>query len=242
VPYCGRRVKFLSSAVRIATGTVLLSVGLQAQVSTRPFVQAAGSATVYAAADQATIDATVSTIGTSAQDAASKNAAKMTALLSAVGQLLGSGANLTTVNYYITPNYQSMPAGGVPTITGYTANSTVEMTLNVITLAGSAIDTAVANGASSVGGISYSLKDTDTPHRQALGMATVQALAHANSMANSAGHSVGMVLSIQEGTTSQVFPIGVGIAGAAGAAATPTPVQPGLIQVQANVTVTAELN
>jgi uncharacterized protein YggE len=231
----------LSNAVQAVVLTALLNFGLQGQVSTRPFVQAAGTATVNAAADQATIDATVSTVGVSAQDAASKNATLVTALLAALAKLLGSGANLTTVNYYITPNYQNMPAGGIPTITGYTANSTVQMTLNVITLAGPAIDTAVANGATTVSGISFSLQDPDTPHRQALSMATVQALAHANSMASSAGHTVGAVLSVQETATSQVVPIGVGVAAGASAAA-PTPVQPGLIQVQANVTLTAELD
>ena len=111
----------------------------------------------------------------------------------------------------------------------------------MISLAGPAIDTSVANGATSVGGISFSIKDSEPQRRQALSMATAQALAHANAMAIGTGRTVGAVLSMQEGTTSQVFPIG--IAGGAGAgAATPTPVQPGLIQVQANVTVTAELN
>jgi hypothetical protein len=204
------------------------------------FVQAAGSATVSAAADQATIDATVSTVGVSAQAAASKNASQVSALLAALGQLLGSGANLTTVNYYISPNYQNTPAGGTTTINGYTANSTVEMTLNVISLAGPAIDAAVASGATSVGGINFSLKDPDTPHRQALGLATAQAVAHANAMATGAGHTVGAVLSVQEGTPAQVV-VPVGIA-AGVSAATTTPVQPGLIQVQANVTLTAELD
>jgi uncharacterized protein YggE len=232
-------MSFPSRVVRIAPVCALLSFALHAQVSTRMFVQAAGSATVSAAADQAMIDATVSTVGVSAQDAATKNATQVTALLAALGQLLGSGANLTTVNYYISPNYQNTPAGGT-TINGYTANSTVAMTLNVISLAGPAIDTAVANGATSVGGINFSLKDPDTPHRQALGLATAQALAHANAMATGAGHTVGAVLSVQEGTPAQVV-VPVGIAAGASAATT-TPVQPGLIQIQANVTLTAELD
>jgi uncharacterized protein len=218
----------------------LLSFGLHAQTARSPFVQAAGTATVSAAADQATIDVTVSTVGTSAQDAASKNATIVTALLAALNQLLGSNANLTTVNYYISPNYQNSPGNNAPSISGYTANSTVEMTLSVITLAGPAIDASVANGATTVGGINFSLKDPDTAHRQALGLATMQALAHASAMASNAGHTVGAVLSVQEGTTSQVTPLSVpGVA--AGSSAATTPVQPGLIQVQASVTLTAAL-
>lgn len=237
------------SVIRITSAMVLLSaflsLRLQAQVVTRPFVQAAGSATVSVPADQAILDANVSTVGVSAQIAASKNADKVTALLAALGKLLGDGANLTTVNYYLSPNYQSPPYVGTPAITGYTANATVEMTLTVISLAGPAIDTAVANGATSVNGIYFSLKDPDPAHRQALVQATAQALAHASAMATGSGHTVGAVLSVQEGTASQVFPIGVaGGAGTGGGAGgvTPTPVQPGVIQVQANVTLTAELN
>ena len=75
----------------------------------------------------------------------------VTALLAALNQLLGSNANLTTVNYYISPNYQNSPGNNAPTISGYTANSTVEMTLSVITLAGPAIDASVANGAQADG-------------------------------------------------------------------------------------------
>jgi uncharacterized protein YggE len=225
---------------RLSFLVLVLSFSLRAQLPTRPFVEAAGSATVYAAPDQATIDATVSTNGSSAQDAAAKNANQVTVLLAALGKLLGSGANIKTAYYSVYPVYQ-YPAA---TIAGYQANSTVEVTLGDLSTAGAVIDTAVGSGATSIGGINFSLKDPEPLRQQALRTATQQALAHANAMATGAGHTVGNVRSVQEGSIIQITPIyGAGAGGGGGGGGgVPTPVQPGTIQVQETVTITADLN
>ncbi|HXP85679.1 MAG TPA: SIMPL domain-containing protein [Bryobacteraceae bacterium] len=227
---------------RVSFLAFFLTCSVQAQLPTRPFVEAAGSATVSSAPDQATIDATVGTTGTSAQDAAAKNANQVTGLLAALGKLLGPGANIQTISYYIYPNYQNTPP--YTTVVGYTANSTVEVTLSDLTQAGAVIDTAVANGATSLGGINFSLKDPEPQRQQALRMATQQAMNHANAMATASGHTVGNIRSVQEGSIVQVTPIygPVGGGGAGGGGGAPTPVQPGTIQVQETVTVTADLN
>jgi uncharacterized protein YggE len=229
---------------RVSGLGLLLCFGLHAQLITRPSVQANGAATVSAPPDQATIDANVFASGASAQEAASKNAAQVATLLGTLGKALGASAVINTTNYYIYPNYQSTPPYN--TITGYTASATVRVILSDLTQAGAVIDTAVASGASSISGISFSLKDSEPQRRQALQMATQQALAHANAMAIGSGHSVGAVRSVQEGTYAAITPIyiaggGAG-PGAGGGGQTPTPVQPGTIQVTANVTVTADLN
>lgn len=216
---------------------VLLACNLHAQILTRPFIQANGSATISTAPDQATIDATVSTIGTSAQDASAKNATQVAGLLAAFGKLLGAGANVQTTSYSVYPNYQNN-SPNPPSISGYTANSTVEVTLTDLSQAGAVIDTAVGSGATSLGGYSFSLKDPDPQRQQALRMATQQAMAHANAMAIAAGHTVGNVRSVEEGTAAVVSPIGI----VGGTASVSTPVQPGTIQIQASVTLTVDLD
>ena len=215
-----------------------MTCSLQAQLITRPFVQAAGSATVSAPPDQATIDASVSTTGPSAQGAAATNANVVSGLIAALGKLLGASATINTTSYSVYPNYQSTSANAPPTVVGYTASSTVEVTLSNLTQAGAVIDTAVANGATSLGGFSFSLKNPEPQREQALQLATQQAMAHANAMATGAGHTVGTIRSVEEGTIIQISPIS-----APGATAgVSTPVQPGTIQVQENVTITADLN
>ena len=86
---------------------VLFSLGLAAlhaqTITPRPTVTATGQATVSAPPDQVKIDLGVTTQGTSAQDAASKNATQVATLVSALQNLLGAGADIKTLNYYVSP-------------------------------------------------------------------------------------------------------------------------------------------
>jgi hypothetical protein len=69
-------------------------------------------------------------------------------------------------------------------------------------------------------------------------MATLQANAHAVAMAMAAGHLVGNIISIQEGSAVSISPIVV-----AGVSSSPsTSITPSLIQVQATVVLQAQLN
>jgi uncharacterized protein YggE len=233
---------YSGSMRRVLFSAFLLTCSLRAQIVTR-VVEAEGSATVSAPPDQATIDATVSTTGMSAQSAAAKNASQVSMLITALGTLLGTSATINTTYYSVYPTYQSSPP--FTTITGYTANSTVEVVLSNLTQAGAVIDTAVANGATSLGGFTFSLKNPEPQREQALILATQQAMAHATAMATGAGHTVGAIRSVQEGSIIQITPIYAvgGTANAPGASGgVPTTVQPGTIQVQESVTLTADLN
>src|SRR6266436_4387682 len=113
------------------------SSGLLAQLPARqPSVRASGEASVFALPDQVRIDASVTTQGKTAQDAASQNASQLAAVTSALGQLLGPSADIKTINYFVGPNYQYPPNGGTPILIGYTASNTIEVTLGMISMAG----------------------------------------------------------------------------------------------------------
>ena len=58
-------------------------------------------------------------------------------------------------------------------------------------------------------------------------------------MASGLGGKVGAVISLEEGNAVRVQQL---VASAGAAASTPTPVEPGLIEVQATVVLQAELN
>jgi uncharacterized protein len=219
------------------------TASLPAQIpARRSVVQASGEASVFVPPDQVRVDASVTTQGRTAQDASAQNATQVAAVLAALGQLLGPNADIKTINYFVGPNYQYPPNGGTPTLINYTATNTVEVTLGSTTLAGPVIDTATQAGATTVGGLRFSLKDSEPARLQALQMATQQAKSHADAMANALGAKTGAVVSLQEGAQVAI-PVFVGVAGAAGAAGgTPTAVEPGMIEVQASVTLQAELN
>jgi uncharacterized protein YggE len=229
----------LRASVVVVLLIMVSSAMLPGQTSARPpFIRASGDASVFVAPDQVIIDATITTQGKTAQDASAQNATQVAAVLTALRQFVGANANITTVNYFIGPVYQYPQGGGTPVLIGFTASNTVETTLNVVSMAGAVIDTAVQAGATSVGGLRFALKDPEPARNQALRMATLLAKAHADAMANGVGGKVGAVISLQEGTAVRVQPI-VGVAN--GGASPPTTIQPGMVEVDASVTLEAQL-
>jgi uncharacterized protein len=213
----------------------LMNATLEAQHSMgQAFVRAAGDASVFMSPDQVKVDASAATQAATAQDASAQNAVQTATLLAALNKLLGSGADIKTVNYSVTPNYKSTTGGGT-VLTGYTASNTVEVTLSTLSLVGSVIDAASQNGATSIGGLSFSLKDSEPARAQALRAATMQAMTHAQAMASAMNRNVGPVVSVEEASAVRVPVLG-------GVASTTTSITPGLIEVQASVVLQAALN
>jgi uncharacterized protein YggE len=218
---------------------IVFAIASPAQIpsTARPGVRATGTASVFAAPDQAIVDVTVSTRAATAQAAGSQNATQTAAVLSALTQLLGSAANIKTTNYSITPIYSTPVNGGTPSLTGFNASNTVEVTLSSVNTIGSVIDTATQAGATSIGGVRFSLKDPEPSRRQALQQAATVAKSHADAMASALGGTTGTIVLLQEG--SSVQPV-VGVM--ATAPATTTPIESGLIEIDATVTLEAQLN
>src|SRR6267142_1426241 len=93
---------------------LLFSLIAQAQApAPPPFVRAIGNATVPVKPDKATIQFSVVTTASTAQDAAIQNANVVTAVLAALGTLLGPNPNIQTLSYSLNPNY-SFPQNGQP--------------------------------------------------------------------------------------------------------------------------------
>jgi uncharacterized protein YggE len=211
---------------------VLFSSIAQAQApAPPPFVRAIGSATVPVKPDKAQIQFAVVTTASTAQDATSQNANIVTAVLSALGTVLGPNPNIQTLSYSLNPNY-NYPQNGQPVLTGYTASNTVQVTLTDLSLIGKVIDTGVQAGANRVQGLQFGLQDDQPSRAQALKMATAQAKANADAMASGIGQHTGAAIAIQEGATSTPTPVLL----AAAAPSATTPVETGVVNVQASVT------
>jgi uncharacterized protein YggE len=222
--------------ILVATAAIL-SMPAWGQIPTaRPFVTATGRGTVSATPDQVKIQASVTTEGPNAAEATSKNATIMTGLLEALRKLLGTNADIKTVNFNVYPVQRSAP-NQAPAITGYTATNSVEVTLTGTSMVGSVIDVATASGATSIGALQFSLKDPDPVRLQALRLATQQAKSHADAIAAGVGRTAGNIISIQE-SAPEVIPVNR----VATAAISTTPFLPGPIEIQATVVLQAELN
>ena len=227
----------------IAILVLLLGVGtLSAQESDAkmpPYIRTMGEATVTVRPDRAMIDVGVVTQAATSQTAVSQNAQKLETTLASLRQLLGAGADIKTISYSVTPNYQYPREGGQPTITGYTATNTVRVTLDDLTKVGNVIDTATQGGANQIQNLRFTLKDESAVKAQALGEAAVKARASAQALATALSMRVVRVLSVVE-AGSPVIPIrDVAFAKAEGAS---TPIEPGTIEVNASVTMTVEVS
>ena len=143
----------------------------------------------------------------------------------------------STVSYYLSPVYNNPPPGQNASIIGYMVTNTVEVTLTDLSQVGKVIDTAIQSGANRVQGVSFDLQDRNPVVAQALKTAAGRARSQADAIAAGLNVHTGMVLHASEGvnTTTPLL-------GAAAAAAPTTPIETGLVVVQASVTVEVAIN
>lgn len=211
---------------------LLLLIGSLLQAQRTPSVRATGEGVVAAMPDLVRINLTISTPAGTAQEAADQNAATSLGVTNRAKALIATNGEIRTVSYSVNPNYRSNPTGG-QTLTGFTANNTLEATAYDLNLAGKIVDAAVQAGATSVGGLRFGLKDSDPQRRDALKRATQVARANANAIAEGLGVRLGSILAADEGSTVSIFNP---TEARAGAAATATTFDTGLVEVRATVT------
>ena len=229
--------------VSLAAAAPLAAQTVGVPAATLSSIRVSGEARVSARPDRVQIDLGVQTQAVLSQDAASANARQLDAVLAAVRKAAGPGAQIKTVSYSLSPNYQYHPGGGEPTITGYTALNVVEVVLDDLARIGDVIDAATRAGANRVQGIQWTLRDQDTVRAQALREAATRAHAEAEVLAGALNLRILRVLTVEE-SSPQIVPVRVHMAAAraaVSAAEVPTPVEAGTLDVSANVTLVVEV-
>lgn len=195
-------------------------------------VRASGEAVVSVRPDMARVTVGVETQAATAQEAAAQNATTTENVLTAVRAVLGSGGTTETVSYSINPTYRGQPA----VLTGYTVTNLIEATTFDMSSVGRIIDAASGAGANRIQGLRFGIRDADPVERQALTAAARQARGHAEAIAAGLGGRAGAVISAQE--SSVVRPLTENRVGVTAGA--PTPIETGLVEVRASVTVEME--
>jgi hypothetical protein len=199
-------------------------------------IRGVGQASVNATPDLARIDIGVTNQAANAQDASAQNAAKVNAVLAQLRQVLGHSADLKTVNYNLAPNYTYPRDGGQPTLNGYIASNSVQVTTPDLSIVGKVIDSAIKAGANTIQSLQFTLKDDQPARSEALKLAAKQARSHIEAIASGLNVKTGRILAAEEGT-SNVIPMQRMMA----ADAKMTSVEPGSLEVRATVTLEAEI-
>jgi uncharacterized protein len=224
----------------------LTSSALAQQPAAPPLssIRVTGDARVTAKPDRVQIDIGVITRAALSADAATQNARDVDAVLAAVRKAAGSAAALKTISYSLSPNYRYRPKEGEPTIEGYTALNVVQVTLDDLGRMGPVIDAATQAGANRIQGIQFTLRDPDAVRTQALREAATRARAEVDVLAAALGLKVLRVLTVDE-NSPRIVPLRVYSAAArtmaAEAAAPPTPVEAGTLDITADVTLSVEV-
>lgn len=223
---------------------ILFGSAAQAQHSSDrtkiPSITVSGEATIFAEPDQAQIDIGVITQARSAPEASKENAERLSRVLAELKKSLGTGDEVKTSGYSLTPNYRH-PQGGKPEIVGYTASNTLRIKTTHLTLVGGLIDSAMQAGANHVHRLVFTLKEELAAQLEALRMASAEAKTKAEAIAASMGLKIVRIAAINEGERMVQPVFRQAMAARADAAAAPTPIEPGTVQIRSTVSMTVEV-
>jgi uncharacterized protein YggE len=206
---------------------------------TRDLIVTAGDAMVQRAPDRAYVNITVEARAKSPRDAQRLNAEAMTPVLQRLTQARIPQEAMRTLGYDLQQEFDFPQGRRVPR--EFVARSTIEVRVDEIARLGELLDAAVQNGATSVSGVRFDVKDREAAEREALRLAVADARARAEAVAAGAGRVLDRIVRVEDNRDSGGgFPRPM-MAMAKAADVTQTPVEPGLIEIHARVTLTASM-
>ena len=200
-------------------------------------VTASGTGTTQAVPDTAEMSFGVTTTSANAKsalDEASRGAAQ---IASAVKKQGIAAEDIQTQDVSVYP--QTVDQNGRQVITGYQASLTVTVKVRDISKLGQVISAANGAGANDINGPTFTVADPAPARAKAIEEAVADARKSAEAMAKAAGKSVGAVLSMSSSDVGTV-PGAFSAAGVAGATKS-VPIEPGQLDITANVVVVFEL-
>jgi uncharacterized protein YggE len=205
-------------------------------------VTVSGDSIVQAQPDTAIVMVSVVTQGRRALDAQSENANKTDAVVRALKNAAGPGAEIKTSGYSLQPQ-RVYKEGQPPTITGYEVRNSVIVTMSDLTRVGSVIDATSQAGANDFGGISFTLRKDRPARDQALAEATREAVSKAQVIATALGGRVVRIVEVQEEGMARPIPYYQGtmqmqMMKTNGA---PTPIEAGTLDITSRVQLIAEI-
>jgi len=204
---------------------------------TGPVVELTINESIEAAPDRATIGAGVTTTAPTATEAMRQNAAEMTKVIARIKALGIAEKDIQTTGIALGPQYDYQNGG--PVFRGYQASNRVSVILRKIEDTGPVLDALVEAGATDIGGPNFAIADDTALKEQARKAAVARGAAQARAYAAMLGYADVRVLAVSENIAGSV-PF-YAAAKAVALEATATPIQPGMVGTDVNLTITYEL-
>lgn len=226
----------LLAAFALVFGSALPGKALAEEPSLR-LISVTGEAEVQVKPDVAVMTFGVEITAGTAQDAQRQNAEKMSAV---VNSLLANGigsSDIQTSNFRLNPVYEWVDEKpvGKQVLVGYRCTNQVSVRVKNLAKIGQVLDAAIAAGANTVGGISFSLLNPENVKNEMLAEAVKNAKAKAEIMAGAAGVTITGINRIADGYASvqDVVAVKAMYDEARGS----TPIESGTVTVRASVRV-----
>lgn len=187
--------------VLLGIGLILFAVTLYVYSPSRgklTRVTVIGDSQARLSPDTALITFAVVTQNKDALAAQQENAKRSEAVKTAVeAATQNAEAEIKTSNYNLAPDYDY--SGARSKISGYEVKNSVTISIKDLAQVGAVIDAATKAGANSVEGVDFVIGETSIKQGDALSMATAQALAKAEAIANSLNGKIVRIVETHEG-------------------------------------------
>lgn len=229
-------VHFLSAATVLAFGLAQVP---QEPAKPVPFLSVSGASEIKVEPDLAMIRLGVVSQAKTAQGAQNDMNKKTNAFLDKLRPMIAKGGTVETGRIALYPVYSERPRQPdepyQPEIIGYRADNSLVVRLTDFALVGPVIDQAVMSGLNTVESVSFGLRDDSDARKLALQEAVKKGLAKAQVMADAAGVELAGIWELSEGM-ARIMPYEAR-AMSADAGMAPTPVIPGMVNVNADVSI-----
>ncbi|MCR4398207.1 MAG: SIMPL domain-containing protein [Firmicutes bacterium] len=172
--------------VAIAAASVPRTQVVRAEDEGNPrYIEVEGVGSVDVEPDLVVVNVGCQTQMPTAKQAQDENATRMTAVISKLLALGIAKEDIATTELRLYPVYDY--SSKTEKIVGYRADNSVQIRSGDLARIGEIVDAAVAEGANTVGEISFSLKDPEEARKQALVKAVAAARGRAEAIAGSSG-------------------------------------------------------
>ena len=197
-----------------------------------------GEGLLQAAPDRAWITIAAETRGPSAREAQRRNTEAMRPVQDALRKAGIPGDAVRTVGYDLQQEWDFVNNKRVSR--GYVARNSIEVRVDDVTRLGELLELSVGQGATTVSGLRFDLKDRAKLERDALRQAVADARAKADAAAAGAGRAIDRVIKVEEGGGPPSPPMPMfRTAQANQVAASDVPIATGQIEIRAVATVTS---
>jgi len=203
-----------------------------------PVLLVTGTAQVLAAPDQATVRLGIVRQSPNAQTAQEQVNAVAQEILTSIRRVGIPDQQIQTSRLILSPVYapRTPDSRDAPKIVAYNATNSVAVRIDNLSLVGAVIDAGLKAGANQLEGVQFGLRNDLPAREQALKEAVNEARSKAEVMAGALNVNLVEVLEAIEGGVS-IVPASEGVVAGRLAFAAETPVSPGQIQVNANITI-----